>query len=141
MKYLPIYANKIGRTCYVFIDGIDHAARSADQRTSLLSQLPIPSEISNNVKFVLIGQPTDNENICRLINSSQVSFYDLPGLSSEDIRTLIEYERIAIDSIDLSTLSESIISVVGNNTLNVLFAIYEIKKLIIQLITMILFID
>lgn len=129
LKYLPIYANKIGRTCYVFIDGIDHAARSADQRTSLLSQLPIPSEISNNVKFVLIGQPTDNENICRLINSSQVSFYDLPGLSSKDIRTLIEYERIAIDSIDLSTLSESIISVVGNNTLNVLFAIYEIKKI------------
>ncbi|MDE6520607.1 MAG: dsDNA nuclease domain-containing protein [Ruminococcus sp.] len=129
LKYLPIYADKLGRTCYIFIDGIDHAARSADQRTSLISQLPEPSEISDNVKFVLVGQPIDNENISRLIKCTNVSSYELPKLNSKDICVLIEYEKIAIDSIDLETLSNSIISVVGNNTLNVLFAIYEIKKM------------
>ena len=129
LKYLPIYADTLGRTCYIFIDGIDHAARSADQRTSLINQLPNPSEISDNVKFILVGQPTDNENIQQLIGYPNVSSYELPGLNSKDIRVLIEYEKIAIDSIDLDTLSDSIISVVGNNTLNVLFAIYEIKKI------------
>ena len=128
LKYLPTYADKLGRTCYIFIDGIDHAARSKDQRTSLISQLPNPSEISDNVKFVLVGQPIDNEIIQHLLNSSSVSSYELPGLNTKDIRVLIEYEKIAIAPIDLETLSNSIISVVGNNTLNVLFAIYEIKK-------------
>ena len=42
---------------------------------------------------------------------------------------LLSKERICVSSIDLSSLAKSIIDVVGNNALNVLFAIREINRL------------
>ena len=38
IHFLPEYAKCIGRPCYFFIDGLDHAARSKDARNSFLSQ-------------------------------------------------------------------------------------------------------
>ena len=57
LKYLPIYSSVTGKTCYFFIDGIDHAARSYDARNSFLMQIPKPEEINGDVKFILVGQP------------------------------------------------------------------------------------
>lgn len=129
LDYLPIYSEKLGRTCYIFIDGIDHAARASDKKETFLSQIPQPDTIHGDVKFVLVGQSIDNEDINRLVSDENAVCKSLPGLKEQDIRQLIEYENIEIENVDLDTLSSSIISVVGNNALNVIFAIYEIKKM------------
>lgn len=60
-KFLPVYAEKCGRTCYLFIDGMDHAARSSKTKDTFLSQLPRPDEVGNGVKFILVGQPINDK--------------------------------------------------------------------------------
>ena len=54
-KFLSIYANMCNKTCYVFIDGLDHAARAKNNNDTFLSQLPKSSEIPNDVKYVFIN--------------------------------------------------------------------------------------
>ena len=53
LKFLPIYAEKIQKPVYLFIDGLDHAARCKDYQSTFLQQLPSPDEIGENIKFVL----------------------------------------------------------------------------------------
>lgn len=129
LKYLPIYAKKCSKTCYLFIDGMDHAARTSDNRNTFLSQLPRPDEIEEGVKFIFVGQPINDKYPNWLLNKSSVDYYELPLLLNDDIKTIIEKEKIEIDSVDVDTLATSVVRVVGNNTLNVLFAILEIKKM------------
>ena len=129
LKYLPEYANLIGRTCYVFIDGLDHAARSSNARDSFLAQLPHPDEITGNIKMVLVGQPINDKYPRQLSNNNQIEYLSLPVLAESDIIMLLSKENISIHNIDPSSLAKSIIGVVGNNALNVLFAIREIKQL------------
>lgn len=129
LKYLPEYANLIGRTCYVFIDGLDHAARSSNSRNSFLAQLPLPNEITGNIKIVLVGQPINDKYPHQLINNNQIDYLNLPVLEELDIIMLLSKENISIPNIDASSLAKSIVEVVGNNALNVLFAIREIKQL------------
>ncbi len=129
LKYLPEYAKIIGRTCYLFIDGLDHAARARDARNSFLSQLPLPDEINGDVKIVLVGQPINDKYPSGLVNNNQVYYVDLPVLGESDVVMLLSNEGINVADIDITSLSKSIIDVVGNNALNVLFAIREIKRL------------
>lgn len=129
LKYLPEYANLIGRTCYLFIDGLDHAARSSNARNSFLAQLPHPDEITGNIKIVLVGQPINDKYPRQLSNNNQIEYLSLPVLAEPDIIMLLSKENISIPNIDPSSLAKSIIEVVGNNALNVLFAIREIKQL------------
>lgn len=129
LKYLSEYANLIGRTCYVFIDGLDHAARSSNARNSFLSQLPLPNEISGDVKIVLVGQPINDKYPHQLINNNQINYISLPVLEESDILMLLSENSISIPNIDPSSLTKSIIEVVGNNALNVMFAIREIGQL------------
>lgn len=42
LKYLREYANLIGRTCYVFMDGLDHAARSSNAAKFFLGAIATP---------------------------------------------------------------------------------------------------
>lgn len=129
LEYLPLYAKAIGRTCYLFIDGLDHAARSKDSRNSFLSQLPLPNEIGTDVKFVLVGQPINDKYPHQLINNEQIEYIDLPALEESDILMLLSNEKIDIPNVDETSLAKSIINIVGNNALNVLFAIYELKRM------------
>jgi len=129
LKYLPIYAEKCGRTCYLFIDGMDHAARSNKANDTFLSQLPRPEEVGDGVKFIFVGQPINDKYPKWMINNPAIEYYELPLLEVQDIKTIIETNNIEIVNVDIDTLSSSIIQVVGNNTLNVLFAILEIQKL------------
>lgn len=129
LKFLPIYAEKSGRTCYLFIDGIDHAARANNAKDTFLSQLPRPEEVSDGVKFIFVGQPINDKYPTWMINNPSIEYYELPLLEVQDIKTIIEMNNIKIDNVDIETLSSSVIQVVGNNTLNVLFAILEIQKL------------
>lgn len=126
LKYLPIYSEKCGRTCYLFIDGMDHAARSNKSKDTFLSQLPRPEEVGDGVKFIFVGQPINDKYPKWMINNPAIEYYELPLLEVQDIRTIIETNNVIIDNVDIDTLSSSVIQVVGNNTLNVLFAILEI---------------
>lgn len=128
LKYLPIYADILGRTCFFFIDGLDHAARSKDKRNTFLLQLPEPEEISNKVKIVLVGQPDSDNYPLWLKNNDQIDYIELPELACEDVMMLLEDEKAVFQDINLKTLSDTIISVIGNNALNVLFAIQEMKR-------------
>lgn len=129
LKYLPIYANAIGRTCYVFIDGLDHAARANNARETFLSQLPLPEEIGDNVKIILVGQPVNDKYPKRLLRNKQIEYINLPILEESDIIILLSSHEIDVPGVDISTLAQSIVSVVGNNALNLMFAIYEVKKM------------
>lgn len=129
LKYLPEYAKAVGRTCYLFIDGLDHAARARDAHNSFLSQLPLPDEIDGDVKIILVGQPINDKYPRGLINNSQVDYVELPMLDEADIELLLSNENVNIVGIDTISLAKSIIDVVGNNALNVLFAIREVRRL------------
>lgn len=129
LKYLPIYSKKCGRTCYLFIDGMDHAARSNKAKDTFLLQLPRPEEVGDGVKFIFVGQPINDKYPKWMINNPDIEYYELPLLEVQDIKTIIETNNIEITNVDIDTLSSSIIKVVGNNTLNVLFAVLEIQRL------------
>lgn len=130
LKFLAVYAEKIKRTCYVFIDGIDHAARSRQAANeTYLSQLPLPREIQGDVKIILVGQPLNNnypswfdnnDNSCDVVN--------LPVLSTEDVLMLLANRHIQLEGVDIKNLANKIIEVVGNNALNILYAIEELKE-------------
>lgn len=127
LEYLPLYAGLIEHTCYIFIDGLDHAARSKDVRNSLLYQLPRPDEVGEQVKFVFVSQPANENFPIWIKNNSEIEYVSLPLLEQDDVALLLNNEPIKIPKIDITSLAQSITLVVGNNALNVLFAIQEIK--------------
>ena len=129
LNFLKIYSEKSNKTCFLFIDGLDHAARSINKKNSFLYQLPLPNEVPEGVKFVLIGQPLKDSYPSWMDNNEDIKYIDLPVIEERDIDVLLHSNNIIIDKIATASLSQSIISVVGNNALNVLFAIYEIKSL------------
>ena len=130
LKYLGVYSQTIKREIYVFIDGIDHAARAAQKGSvTFLDSLPQGEEINSNVKFIYVGQPLHDKYptwICR--ESDSLGIIELPSIEKDDIELLLDENKINIDGINIDGLSESIINVVGNNALNVFFAIFELKK-------------
>lgn len=92
IHFLPEYAKCIGRPCYFFIDGLDHAARSKDARNSFLSQLPRPEEIGDDFYFVLVGQPiNDGCNIDLISDDSEL--IALYRLTNSWIKEYIENDR------------------------------------------------
>ncbi len=128
IKFLPIYARKISRTCYIFIDGIDHAARSLNARNSFLLQLPKPEEVGNGIKIILVGQPVNDKYPSWLLKNENIDYIFMPSLETDDIIMLLD-NNIRTLKVDNVSLANTIISVVGNNALNVLFAIMELKKI------------
>lgn len=127
LRFLPKYAELTGHPCILFIDGLDHAARSYNSSTTLLFQLPRPDEIGESVKFVLVSQPINEHFPSWLSSNPQVEYISLPELSQEDVIMLLQDEPFCAPETDRISLSQSIIDVVGNNALNVLFAIQEAK--------------
>lgn len=127
LKYLPKYAALAGHVCNIFIDGLDHAARSKDVRNSFLCQLPTPEEIGNDVRFILVSQPIGEGFPLWLNNNPQIEYVTLPSLEQDDVIMLLRCELSETWDLDYSSLAQSIIDVVGKNTLNVLFAIQELK--------------
>ena len=126
LNYLKTYYNKIGK-CVVFIDGIDHAARFNDAwNKTYLPELPAPSSIPDGVKFVIVGQP-NYSNYPTWINEDEVAKIEMPGMDESDLLSILEDS--VNDNVDKKNLAKVIIDTVGNNTLNVLFAISEAKRL------------
>ena len=131
LKFLGLYSQKVKRCVYVFIDGMDHAARAASRgNATFLDSLPQEKEIVGDVKFVFVGQPLHNKYPSWLLsNSNNIEYIDLPVIEKEDVSFLLKFNKLSFEGINLNNLSESIINVVGNNALNVFFAICEFKAL------------
>lgn len=129
LRFLSIYANLSEHSINIFIDGLDHAARSNSSHSSFISQLPQPHEISDNVKFILIGQPINDKYPNWLVENDEIEYLKIPSLEKEDVLLILSTEEISIDGVSKNTVADAVISVVGNNTLNVLFSLWELKKL------------
>lgn len=107
LQFLPIYAGFVERTCYFFIDGIDHAARSTDARNSFLHQLPQPEELGENVKFILVGQPINDKYPNWLTNKKNVLSIKLPVLNYRDVAMLLHRNEIHIPGTDEKVLARA----------------------------------
>lgn len=94
IHFLPEYAKCIGRPCYFFIDGLDHAARSKDARNSFLSQLPRPEEIGDDFYFVLVGQPINDGYPSWMKDNKGITYYSMPALDSNIISSNSEQDII-----------------------------------------------
>lgn len=129
LRFLGLYSQKVKRCVYVFIDGMDHAARAASRgNATFLDSLPREKEIEGDVKFVFVGQPLHDKYPALLsCDSKNIEFLDLPVIEVEDVSLLLKYNDLSLEGVNQNSLSESIINVVGNNALNVFFAIYEFK--------------
>lgn len=127
LKYLDIYVLETNKICNIFIDGIDHAARYSG--TTFLNELPMPNEIPNNIKFILVGQPLYDMYPSWIQNNDEVLKISLPSLEEDDVTMLIDKYKITINNAKIETLSKNIIDLVGNNALNIIFAIYECTKI------------
>lgn len=133
MRFLPEYAKCIGRTCYFFVDGIDHAARSNDARNSFLSQLPRPEEIGDDCCFVLVGQPVNDKYPSWLVDNDSIAYINMPSLEADDVVVLLKESKVVEKSVDVENLAKTVISIIGNNVLNIIFAILELSKLCLPL--------
>lgn len=133
IHFLPEYAKCIGRPCYFFIDGLDHAARSKEARNSFLAQLPRPEEMGDNYYFVLVGQPVNDLYPSWMENNQSITYIQMPALETDDVIVLLKQSGIAESNIDIDNLAKEVISIIGNNVLNILFAILELKKLSLPL--------
>ena len=133
IHFLPEYAKCIGRPCYFFIDGLDHAARSKDARNSFLSQLPRPEEIGDDFYFVLVGQPINDGYPSWMKDNKGITYYSMPALDTDDVVILLEQSGVAENTVDMENLAKTVISVIGNNVLNIIFAILELKKMVLPL--------
>ena len=129
IHFLPEYAKCIGRPCYFFIDGLDHAARSKDVRNSFLEQLPRPEEMGKDFFFVLVGQPVNDLYPYWMKNNNDITYIQMPALETDDVIVLLKQSGVAESNIDLKNLAKVVISIIGNNVLNIIFAILELKKM------------
>lgn len=133
IRFLPEYAKCIGRPCYFFIDGLDHAARSKNVRNSFLSQLPRPEEIGDDFYFVLVGQPINAGYPSWMKDNKSITYFNMPALDTDDVVILLKQSGVVESTVDLENLAKSVISIIGNNVLNIMFAILELKKMVLPL--------
>lgn len=133
IRFLPEYAKCIGRPCYFFIDGLDHAARSKDAKNSFLSQLPRPEEVGDDFYFVLVGQPINEGYPSWMKDNNNITYFQMPVLDTEDVVVLLKQSGVIESTVDLENLAKMVISIIGNNVLNIIFAILELKKMALPL--------
>lgn len=129
IHFLPEYAKHIGRPCYFFIDGLDHAARSKDVRNSFLEQLPRPEEMGEDFFFVLVGQPVNDLYPYWMKDNNGITYIQMPVLETDDVILLLKQSGVVESNVDLENLAKVVISIIGNNVLNIIFTILELKKM------------
>lgn len=133
LRLLGILAEEIastGESVFVCIDGIDHAAR-ANVPISFLSSLPLPSELPDGVRFVIVGQPTTmyrEQYPMWLSTSEDVERVSMPKLCAYDIEQLILAQASQF-SANATGLASLIFEKTEGNNLSAVFAVEEIKVL------------
>ena len=133
IRFLPEYAKCIGRPCYFFIDGLDHAARSKNARDSFLPQLPRPEEIGEDFYFILVGQPVNDGYPSWMKDNKNIIYFEMPALETDDVIVLLNQSGVVESNVDIENLAKTVISIIGNNVLNIIFAILELKNMTLPL--------
>ena len=59
--------------------------------------------------------------------------YSFLALDTDDVVILLEQSGVAENTVDMENLAKTVISVIGNNVLNIIFAILELKKMVLPL--------
>ncbi|MFR2169268.1 MAG: hypothetical protein ACLS54_00745 [Anaerostipes hadrus] len=54
-------------------------------------------------------------------------------MDTDDVVILLEQSGVAENTVDMENLAKTVISVIGNNVLNIIFAILELKKMVLPL--------
>ena len=129
LRLLGVISEETGRTVYICIDGIDHAARS-NLPVTFLSSLYSPSEIPEGVCFVIVGQPSslyDRYPTWLQVTTSSVKHIEIPPLEKGDIAQLVT-ENVPQYSRDAERVSELVYSLTKGNNLSVVYAVESIKK-------------
>lgn len=114
---------------FVCIDGIDHAARATDKVT-FLSSLPMPDEIPDAVRFVIVGQPIDlyeKQYPSWLCSAEHVEHISLPKLEKNDLCLLVENKLPQFKEV-ARELSNLIHSYTDGNNLSSVFAVENLNS-------------
>ena len=130
LRLLGVMSQETGKTVYVCIDGIDHAARS-NLPVTFLSSLYSPTEIPNGVCYVIVGQPPNlysNYPLWLRIESSSVMQIKVPPLVKSDITQLVanmapQFSECA------ERVSELVFPLTKGNNLSIVYAVESIKLL------------
>lgn len=122
------YAEDMGSTFVIAIDGIDHAARAGFPEETFLATLPDPEYIPSNVKILLAGQPKEdykNYPLWLFGDLQEVKEIVVPPLQISDILTLVEDKMPEKSSIYKQQIANLIGKYAQGNTLAAIFAVYE----------------
>lgn len=85
-------------------------------------------EIGDDFYFVLVGQPINDGYPSWMKDNKGITYYSMPALDTDDVVILLEQSGVAENTVDMENLAKTVISVIGNNVLNIIFAILELKK-------------
>ena len=83
--------------------------------------------------FVLVGQPINDGYPSWMKDNKGITYYSMPALDTDDVVILLEQSGVAENTVDMENLAKTVISVIGNNVLNIIFAILELKKMVLPL--------
>ncbi len=115
----------------IAIDGIDHAARAGLDNETFLNTLIPPEEVSEYIKFLIVGQPPDGYPkypIWLRDNRNDVSVWKIEGIEDEDIHNLL-MSYTDLDENQLLPATNLVSSIVDGNTLSTIFAVHEAKEI------------
>ncbi|WP_335391391.1 ATP-binding protein [Neobacillus drentensis] len=119
-----------GRPTVIAIDGIDHAARAGIDNETFLSTLLPPEEVPKEIRFLIVGQPTDGYSkypIWLRDNRDDISLWKIEGIKDEDIHALLK-SYTDLDEKQLLPATYLVSSIVDGNTLSTIFAVHEAKE-------------
>lgn len=95
--------------------------------------MPRPEEIEDDFYFVLVGQPINEGYPSWMKDNKSITYFNMPALDTDDVVILLKQSGVVESTVDLENLAKSVISIIGNNVLNIMFAILELKKMVLPL--------
>ena len=95
--------------------------------------MPRPEEIGDDVYFVLVGQCINERYPSWMKDNKSITYFNMPALDTDDVVVLLNQSGVVEKTVDLENLAKSVISIIGNNVLNIIFSILELKKMVLPL--------
>ena len=120
-----------GKTVFICIDGIDHAARS-NLNPTFLQGLYKPDEVPDGVCFVIVGQPPNlyqDYPIWIRGEFPNVKRFEIPPLIKDDVSQLI-VEKLPQFLDCAERVAEIVFSKTRGNNLSVVYAIESLKPIL-----------
>jgi hypothetical protein len=134
IRLADLLGKELGRRFVISIDGIDHAARSAqvfpEQIVDFFESLPSPDAVSEKrIRLLIAGQPPEyyreSYPVWLSTEHAKVRRVDLPKLQQADIRSLLANSTTSIGPAQTDEAVRLIDELSGGNTLSIVFAVAE----------------